>query len=276
MHPRVGNTARPVGSVTASSTSSAASPPFRGATRVRPPDRAARVRPRPRSRSYSPAMSGNVPASPNGFWVASTRKGSGRSCCDPSTVRGPRPSLRATRTARSASPVDLVDEQHVVEERTRAKVPVAPLLIEDRDPGDVGRRRSAVPCTRPTVPPIDRATALASRVLPTPGASSINTWPLASSAATTIAPAHPCRAARVRRSRRSRRPPRQQSLENDCARYQPSIGSRSGRLPSSPIGMGKSPVSTSMSSRSFASSSSASEQATTSRWRVLRIQRTRA
>ena len=37
--------------------------------------------------------------------------------------------------------------------------------------------RSGVPWTRPKVPPMDRASALASRVLPTPGTSSNRMWP---------------------------------------------------------------------------------------------------
>ena len=96
---------------------------------------------------------------------------------------------RRLRLGRGA--VDLVADDDVREDRSRLELEVAVLLLVDGDAGDVAGSRSGVNCTRRTVPSIDRASALASMVLPTPGTSSTSRCPSASRTVTASRTASP-------------------------------------------------------------------------------------
>ena len=75
-----------------------------------------------------------------GFSVASSRNGYGSARVTPSTVTlllRHRLEQRGLRLRRRA--VDLVDEDDVREDRPRAELEVPRLLVEDGEPGDVGR-----------------------------------------------------------------------------------------------------------------------------------------
>ena len=108
--------------------------------------------------------------------------------CSPSTV--------TCRSAIASSSADCVfgiarlissTSSDVREDRARAGIEVARLLVEDREAGDVGRLQvgRALDARRRVAPSTLCASARASTVFAVPGTSSISTWPRQASAAST-------------------------------------------------------------------------------------------
>jgi hypothetical protein len=78
---------------------------------------------------------------------------------------------------RGVGAVDLVGQNDVGEDGARLEVELLRVLVEDRHAEHVAGSRSGVSCTRLNLQLMLRASDLASTVLPTPGTSSISTWP---------------------------------------------------------------------------------------------------
>ena len=117
-----------------------------------------------------------------GFWVATTMNGRSRTYVTPSTV--------TCRSSIASSSADCVfGDARLISSPTTMLANTAPGLNSnsrrtwsktDTPVTSLGSR-SGVNCTRRTVQSIERASALASIVLPTPGTSSMSRWPSASS-----------------------------------------------------------------------------------------------
>ncbi len=134
-------------------------------------------------RSSWPSTSGNVPTVSNGFCVATRKKGCGRSRDTPSTV-----TWRSSIASSSADWVRGVARLSSSTSTTCANNGPGrnshslPARWKTETPVSSDGRRSGVHWTRWNTPPMLRASALASRVLPTPGTSSTRRWPPESSA----------------------------------------------------------------------------------------------
>lgn len=141
-------------------------------------------------RSSEPSLRRDVPAMSRGFCVATNMNGSGRGWVTPSTetcassvssssadwVRGVvrLSSSNTTRLAKTGPG------------RKTSEVMAPSAFIEPgtMDPVTSPGSRSDVPWIRRNEPPTDLAITCASKVLPTPGMSSMRRWPLASNVAT--------------------------------------------------------------------------------------------
>src|SRR5918997_2831818 len=137
-------------------------------------------------RSTCASGSGYVPSYSTGFCVASTRNGRASSCVCTSTV---------TRRScmHSSRPDCVLGDARLTSSTSTTLVKIGPGRNSKRSsrwlktlvPTTSAGSRSAVHCTRANSASIERAIARASAVLPTPGLSSISTWPSARRATTT-------------------------------------------------------------------------------------------
>ena len=119
-----------------------------------------------------------MPPSSIGFWVARTMKGSGSRWVWPSTVTW-------SSSIASSSADWVLGEARLISSASRTWANTGPRRNSNpvvrgsktdtpvTSPGS----RSGVNCTRSKEQPLARASALASMVLPTPGTSSMSTWP---------------------------------------------------------------------------------------------------
>ena len=102
--------------------------------------------------------------------------------CDAALLHGlQQPRLRLRRGA-----VDLVDEDDVREHRPRIELEAGLALVEDHRPDCIRREQIGRALNAENSAPTERATARARAVFPTPGWSSISTWPSASSATSSM------------------------------------------------------------------------------------------
>ena len=136
-------------------------------------------------RSSSASGRGYVPSYSAGFWVARTTNGRASSCLVPSTVIW-------RSCMHSSSPDCVFGEARLISSTRTTFANTGPgwkskrasrwlkTLVPTRSAGS----RSEVHWTRAYSAASDRASARASAVLPTPGASSISTWPSARRATT--------------------------------------------------------------------------------------------